>query len=300
MAAKSYERAYGERKMTPGRLSGGRDRWSPGRSDRRAAGYRRNAFADPLLARKGYLAHQWPLPLSGTTPEKVRLSPLGRKIGHWYGVLQTMQDRADRDSALQGVTYLKELLLSVPNDRLTARLIRVIDQCHAGDDRLQQGTFAVIGQLAELGLSLEQWSGLYLMVADTDLLQTFVEESLDILHGESAAAGVQETFALFLAIWKTERIPGIALEDFEKRRYFRKRIQIPGHFNPLHSDERSEIIIRDICPGGIGFRAIGRNVPEENDLIRVFFLLDGYMNKYINKLALVRRFDGVYAGAQFF
>jgi len=175
----------------------------------------------------------------------------------------------------------------------------LIDDCCRGSERLQQSTFAVIGKLAQLELPLETWVRLYLLRMATDLLPVMVEESLDLLHDESPGKAIQETFEFFLHLWENRGYPNELAEAAEKRRYHRKKIHLPGQFEPVHSNARSEIIIQDICPGGIGFRAIGREIPQEHDLIRVFFLLEGYLGKCIDKMALVRRFDGEYAGVQF-
>jgi len=279
-----------------------RGQWVPPTSlslERRLAGYRKNAGCRLGSDRSAWLAAPMTGPDSGSHTEQVRLSPLGQKIGRWYGDLRAIQDQADREAALAGVGYLKQRLTAPAADPLSSALARLIDDCCRGSERLQQSTFAVIGKLAQLELPLETWVRLYLLRMATDLLPVMVEESLDLLHDESPGKAIQETFEFFLHLWENRGYPNELAEAAEKRRYHRKKIHLPGQFEPVHSNARSEIIIQDICPGGIGFRAIGREIPQEHDLIRVFFLLEGYLGKCIDKMALVRRFDGVYAGVQF-
>lgn len=267
--------------------------------ERRSAGYRNNASRGLAWGRAEWAGPRRPAPNSQPSAEPVHLSPLGLKIGRWYRDLQTIRDQADREAALAGVGFLKQRLTAAAPDPLKGALVRLLDDCCRGSERLQQSTFAVIGQLGQLGLPLEAWVRLYLLTMASELLPVMVEESLDLLHDERPGAAIRETFELFVHLWENRGDRDEPVEAAEKRRYYRKKLHLPGHFEPLHSNALSEIIIQDICPGGIGFQAIGREIPREHDLIRVFFLLEGYLDKCIDKMALVRRFDGVHAGAQF-
>jgi hypothetical protein len=135
------------------------------------------------------------------------------------------------------------------------------------------------------------------------ILRTFVEETSDIIETEGEiSASAKETFQFFLSTWKTrfsfERAR--ITQSPEKRKYLRKRMRLSGYYHRLPALLGSEIIIRDLSPGGFSFEVVGDQPPKANELIQVCFVLDEYVKRGIQRVAIVKRWDGRLGGAQFY
>ncbi len=263
------------------------------------------AFGDRGFA-SGYRAGaRWDLgvrstkdPAAADFNERVSFSPLARKLALLYERCALADSGEGRRAAVDGVEQLRQAAASPRSRTLFKGLMKGVDRCEASGAGVWR-YLAVIGRLADLGVEPASWLEALFSIADGELLRAFLDESLDLVAGEREDRDTLELFEVFIHVWRARQAAAAEGALREKRRYYRKRMDIPGRFQWLRTGLGADIVIRDLCPEGIGFVPLGDRRLDKNELIRVSFPLDGLISRYIHKLAVIRRFDGLVAGAQF-
>jgi hypothetical protein len=77
--------------------------------------------------------------------------------------------------------------------------------------------------------------------------------------------------------------------SFERRRAFRKETYLDGYCIKLPGcKECSKIVVKDICPTGIGFTTVTAHNFREGDKVRLKFTLDDTKRSEVIKTAIVR------------
>ena len=86
----------------------------------------------------------------------------------------------------------------------------------------------------------------------------------------------------------------------ERRRYFRKNVDLPGlYLKPPQSGEK-EMFVRDISLGGLRFETVEDNDLREGDIIRVRFRLDDPHRTKIDRSVVVRYVRYRMVGVEYF
>ena len=234
--------------------------------------------------------------------DKVVISPLGRLVAEFYGALNGMADMEERRMASISLEYTIRELLRNPGNIHTIGFLSLLYRFHKSDEVLFRTLLKTFGALMAGGYDFNEWLRACSAMQDQTILGTFVEETSDIIETEGEiSASAKETFQFFLSIWKNRLSfeKASITQSPEKRKYLRKRMRLSGYYHRLPALLGSEIIIRNLSPGGFSFEVVGEHPPKANELIQVCFVLDEYVKRGIQRLAIVKRWDGRFGGAQF-
>jgi hypothetical protein len=85
----------------------------------------------------------------------------------------------------------------------------------------------------------------------------------------------------------------------ESRRYYRKKINIPGHYTVPGSDKAGSIVVEDLSFTGIRFRTRLIHNLQVGETVDLQFVLDNKKKSEIYKRAIVKRVQGRSIGAEF-
>jgi len=84
---------------------------------------------------------------------------------------------------------------------------------------------------------------------------------------------------------------------FEKRRFYRKEVNLYGTYS-MHGMDEEEVFIKDISRGGLGFM-INRGTVEKGDTLSVEFVLDDKARSTISENVIVRSVRDGFIGVEF-
>ena len=83
----------------------------------------------------------------------------------------------------------------------------------------------------------------------------------------------------------------------EVRKFYRKPVWLTGEY--YTGARRARMLVQDISKGGLGFRTEHPHALQVNERISVRFRLDDPQGSEVSTLAVVRRVDGSFVGAEF-
>ena len=86
---------------------------------------------------------------------------------------------------------------------------------------------------------------------------------------------------------------------FETREFYRKKMQLSGHYIKSPTDDPEMIIIEDLSFTGIRFKTRFSHNIEVDDVLRVDFVLDNPQGSRIVKTVRVKYVQGRVIGAEF-
>jgi PilZ domain len=85
----------------------------------------------------------------------------------------------------------------------------------------------------------------------------------------------------------------------EFRKYYRKKVRLPGEYRVSESGEGGEIIIEDLSLGGVQFATLNRHRMSINNMVTLKFRLDNSARTEIQRSAKVLWINGHNLGAEF-
>ena len=86
----------------------------------------------------------------------------------------------------------------------------------------------------------------------------------------------------------------------EFRKYYRKKVQLPGEYFVQEKDKKGEILIEDISMTGIRFASLKPHNISRNDTVELKFTLDNPMRTEIHKLVKIKWIIDRNVGGQLF
>lgn len=87
---------------------------------------------------------------------------------------------------------------------------------------------------------------------------------------------------------------------FERRRYYRKNVNLTGQFHRAHpASETGEIVVNDISRSGIRFTTREKSGLQIDEIIKITVVLDDKARSVISQNAVIRRVEDLTVAAQF-
>ena len=87
--------------------------------------------------------------------------------------------------------------------------------------------------------------------------------------------------------------------SLEFRKHYRKTVRLAGSMRNLRTRKVTDIVVRDISGGGIGFTILSQNTPEIGDVLDLDFTLDNANRSKISVQVSVRTVKERFVGSQF-
>ena len=85
----------------------------------------------------------------------------------------------------------------------------------------------------------------------------------------------------------------------EFRKHYRKKVRLAGTMRNLRTRKVTDIVVRDLSGGGIGFTVLNQIVPEIGDVLDLDFTLDNANRSKISIQVSVRAVKERFIGSQF-
>ncbi|SMC26602.1 PilZ domain-containing protein [Desulfacinum hydrothermale DSM 13146] len=86
----------------------------------------------------------------------------------------------------------------------------------------------------------------------------------------------------------------------ERRRYYRKRVHLPGYYSKTSAPGEQPMVVKDISLGGLRFETLEEHELKKGDVVLVRFRLDDTARTAINRPVVVRFVGHQVVGAEYF